>query len=180
MANKRKALSKKLRFEVFKRDCFVCQYCGSHPPKSILHVDHIVPVKEGGQNDIDNLVTSCDACNLGKGARSLKAVPESLENRAQDVAEREEQIRGYSEVMAAKRARIEDDAWTVAFIFMDQFHQESFRRDYFQSVKRFIEKLGTPDSLRAMDLALSRKPYSESSCFKYFCGVCWNMIREAE
>jgi hypothetical protein len=65
---------KKLRFEIFKRDSFVCQYCGSHPPKAILHVDHIVPVADGGENDEDNLTTSCAACNLGKGARSLKDV----------------------------------------------------------------------------------------------------------
>lgn len=36
----RKSLSKKTRFEVFKRDSFECQYCGAHPPSTILHVDH--------------------------------------------------------------------------------------------------------------------------------------------
>ena len=39
---KREQLSAKLRFEVFKRDSFVCQYCGSHPPQVVLHVDHII------------------------------------------------------------------------------------------------------------------------------------------
>ena len=28
-----RSLSKKARFEIFKRDGFVCQYCGAHPPK---------------------------------------------------------------------------------------------------------------------------------------------------
>ena len=67
----RKALSKKLRFEVFKRDAFTCQYCGKSAPDVILHVDHIKPVADGGENDIMNLVTSCLDCNLGKGARKL-------------------------------------------------------------------------------------------------------------
>jgi 5-methylcytosine-specific restriction endonuclease McrA len=49
---KRKSISKKARFEVFKRDAFSCQYCGAHPPDSILHVDHIVPVALGGGNEI--------------------------------------------------------------------------------------------------------------------------------
>jgi len=65
---KRKSISKKLRFDIFKRDEFVCQYCGSHPPSAILHVDHIHPVKEGGTNCNDNLITSCSLCNLGKSA----------------------------------------------------------------------------------------------------------------
>ena len=67
----RKAISKKLRFEVFKRDPFTCQYCGKSAPDVILHVDHILPVKEGGKNDITNLVCSCESCNMGKGAIKL-------------------------------------------------------------------------------------------------------------
>jgi hypothetical protein len=68
---KRKAISKKTRFEVFKRDGFTCQYCGQSAPGVVLHVDHIKPVKEGGTNDIINLITSCVGCNSGKGAREL-------------------------------------------------------------------------------------------------------------
>lgn len=78
MATKRKSVSKKTRFDVFKRDSFKCQYCGSHPPSVILHVDHIKPVADGGENEIDNLVTACESCNLGKGARLLSAIPETL------------------------------------------------------------------------------------------------------
>lgn len=35
---KRKSISKKVRFEVFKRDGFSCQYCGATPPGALLHV----------------------------------------------------------------------------------------------------------------------------------------------
>ena len=48
----RKPLSKKIRFEVFKRDKFTCQYCGRMSPDVILEVDHIEPVAEGGDNEI--------------------------------------------------------------------------------------------------------------------------------
>lgn len=68
---KRKAVSKRVRFEVFKRDNFACQYCGAQSPDVILHVDHINPVAGGGDSDIMNLVTSCEPCNLGKGAKPL-------------------------------------------------------------------------------------------------------------
>ena len=71
----RKALSKKLRFEVFKRDKFTCQYCGRMAPDVILEVDHINPVAEGGNNNFNNLVTACQDCNRGKGANSDVVLP---------------------------------------------------------------------------------------------------------
>lgn len=69
--SKRKAISKKTRFEVFKRDSFTCQYCGRSAPDVILEVDHINPVNNGGDNDILNLITSCFDCNRGKGKKKL-------------------------------------------------------------------------------------------------------------
>lgn len=69
--SQRPHMSKKLRFEVFKRDAFTCQYCGRKAPEIVLQCDHIKAVAEGGTTDILNLVTSCVDCNAGKGARSL-------------------------------------------------------------------------------------------------------------
>ena len=60
------ALSKKTRFEVFKRDGFTCQYCGRTPPTVILEVDHIDPKANGGSDNTINLITSCFDCNRGK------------------------------------------------------------------------------------------------------------------
>lgn len=71
MGNKREAIGKKLRMEIFKRDSFTCQYCGRKAPDVILHIDHIKPVSKGGTNDIMNLVTSCIDCNLGKSDNEL-------------------------------------------------------------------------------------------------------------
>ena len=68
---KRKSISQKIRFEIFKRDSFTCQYCGEEAPKVILNIDHINPVKNGGDNNITNLITSCFDCNSGKRARLL-------------------------------------------------------------------------------------------------------------
>jgi hypothetical protein len=68
---KRKSITKKTRFEVFKRDSFTCQYCGSKAPDVVLEVDHLNPVKHGGDNDLLNLITSCFVCNRGKSARKL-------------------------------------------------------------------------------------------------------------
>ena len=64
--NKRRSISKKIRFEVFKRDMFICQYCGAKAPDVILEVDHIDPKAKGGSDEIINLLTSCQKCNRGK------------------------------------------------------------------------------------------------------------------
>lgn len=68
---RRKSTGKKLRFEVFKRDFFTCQYCGAQPPDVVLVADHIDPVARGGETSIDNLITACEACNQGKSDRPL-------------------------------------------------------------------------------------------------------------
>jgi hypothetical protein len=65
------AIGKTLRFEVFKRDGFACQYCGKRPPDTILEVDHIDPRANGGTDIEINLITSCFDCNRGKAARKL-------------------------------------------------------------------------------------------------------------
>jgi hypothetical protein len=64
--NARVPVSKKIRFEVFKRDSFTCQYCGAKAPEVVLNVDHINPVSKGGDNSLMNLITACFGCNAGK------------------------------------------------------------------------------------------------------------------
>lgn len=60
-----------LRFQVLRRDGFTCGYCGRKPPEVKLHIDHLQPWSCGGLNVLENLRTSCEACNLGKGATRL-------------------------------------------------------------------------------------------------------------
>ena len=90
----RKALSKKIRFEVFKRDSFTCQYCGKSAPSVVLEVDHIKPVSKDGENEITNLITSCAECNNGKSDRELADDSVMAKRKAQldDLQERREQI----------------------------------------------------------------------------------------
>ena len=91
----RKAISKKMRFEVLKRDKFTCQYCGKQSPSIVLHLDHIKPVSKGGKNTLLNLVTSCVDCNLGKGARELSDESELEKQKAHlsALAEKQDQIK---------------------------------------------------------------------------------------
>ena len=56
------------RFNVFLRDKFTCQYCGS---KNELTFDHLLPRSKGGKTDWNNVVTACTCCNVKKGGRLL-------------------------------------------------------------------------------------------------------------
>ncbi len=52
------------RHNIFKRDHFECQYCGS--PKN-LTLDHVLPRSRGGESSWTNLLTACARCNHAKG-----------------------------------------------------------------------------------------------------------------
>jgi len=91
---KRKTVSKKTRFEIFKRDSFTCQYCGKKAPDIVLHLDHITPVSMGGKNNLLNYVTSCVECNTGKGATMLSdsSSVEKARRQTEFLQQRREQI----------------------------------------------------------------------------------------
>ena len=55
------------RFNVFLRDKFMCQYCGS---KEDLTFDHFVPRSKGGLTTWSNVITACSSCNLKKSNKS--------------------------------------------------------------------------------------------------------------
>ncbi len=63
------------RFNLFLRDHFSCQYCGS---KGDLTFDHVVPRASGGVTSWQNVVAACSPCNLKKGSKSLKGAGMSL------------------------------------------------------------------------------------------------------
>lgn len=69
--NRKGTLSPRLRFLVFSRDGYRCIYCGITGKDSALQIDHKISVADGGTDDISNLVTACEKCNAGKGARSV-------------------------------------------------------------------------------------------------------------
>jgi len=55
------------RREIFRRDNFTCQYCGTRV--GTLTIDHVVPKRLGGDHTWENLVTACSVCNHIKGGR---------------------------------------------------------------------------------------------------------------
>lgn len=69
------AVSKRLRYEILRRDNHACRYCGAAAPTVKLNVDHVIPTSLGGSDKPDNLVTSCADCNSGKTSSMPNAMP---------------------------------------------------------------------------------------------------------
>jgi 5-methylcytosine-specific restriction endonuclease McrA len=57
------------RREIFIRDNYTCQYCGTHTRD--LTIDHVIPRSKGGPHTWENLVSACKTCNHRKGGKSL-------------------------------------------------------------------------------------------------------------
>jgi 5-methylcytosine-specific restriction endonuclease McrA len=60
------------RREIFRRDNYICQYCGRHTLE--LTVDHVIPRHLGGKHIWHNVVAACPHCNHRKGGRIIEEV----------------------------------------------------------------------------------------------------------
>lgn len=173
----RQPMSKKLRFDVFKRDGFICQYCGNCPPAVVLEVDHINPVANGGKNSVDNLITACFDCNRGKGAGLLTSLPESVADKAAIMAEKLEQLKAFERLIKSKKRHEEKQIDEVQEAFQVHFTGYSFNPKFRESVRLFLRKLPGHVVVDYMHLACTRIPRRDDAV-KYFCGICWKCIKE--
>lgn len=174
----RKPLSKKLRFEVFKRDSFTCQYCGRHAPDVILECDHIKPVAEGGKNTILNLVTSCMECNRGKGKRSLNNTAEVDKQFEQMAAinERREQLK----MMLQWREELEKFENEQIDIIDKTINRDGYVLSDFgrNKVRMLIRKYSFDEVYESTQIAYNKYIVEQRRGFQYafdkIGGICYN------
>lgn len=167
---KRAPISKKTRFEVFKRDGFICVYCGQHPPQIILEVDHVIPVAKGGLSEEDNLVTACFSCNRGKSAKKLDSIPKSLKLKAEKAKEIDDQIVGYQNILREIEMRIENEAFQI-LDYLGLVKDDGYaNKGYITTTKNQIKIMGYHEVMAAAEIAFSN--VEKRDIFRYFCGVC--------
>lgn len=70
-------IPKEIRWKIWRRDNFTCQYCGV---REDLSIDHIIPESKGGQLIENNLVTACKSCNSKKSMRTPEESGMKLKN----------------------------------------------------------------------------------------------------
>lgn len=179
------AVSKKKRFEVFKRDKFRCLYCGRTPPQVVLEADHVVPRAEGGPDTMDNLATSCFDCNRGKSDGSLSNASAPLADVMADAVERREQMEAYQRFLMKQRAEEDKRIKQVGLYWYDSDlpsgHPDMGRYVFGparqQTAREFLRRLPLAEVLEAVDITRRwRHASNDEKNWRYFCGVCWNKI----
>jgi len=153
--NKRQGIPKSVRFEVFKRDQFKCQYCGRSAPEVLLQVDHINPVANGGTNDILNLISACFDCNSGKSDKLLSddTAISKQKQQLEQLQERREQL----EMMMSWHEglkNLQDDIHTkLKEYWEDLAIGYSINENGMLKIKKWAKAYSFDEILKAMDSA---------------------------
>jgi hypothetical protein len=170
VGTKRKAIGKRLRFEIFKRDGFMCAYCGASPQVSVLRVDHVVAVANGGSNAPENLVTACHDCNGGKSAVPLERKTLPVGRVTDENRDHAEQIREWlalqREVSAAKNE--------VGDMLLREWESRcgSVPRDLRSRLPKMLEEVPPAKLIEAFQVVADRKPgYAYNTQIQYLYGV---------
>lgn len=175
------AISKKIRFEVFKRDGFQCAYCGKTPPQVTLEVDHIDPKSKGGKDDLNNLITACFDCNRGKKNIPLSKIPSKISENLAILQEQESQLKEYRKFVARVERRVKKDMDDVAAIYEEAYPDWTFTERFRKtSLKLFLNQLPKDQVMWSLEAAISKFPTNKDRVIKYFCGICWHKIRGTE
>ena len=183
----RRKVTKKFRFEIFKRDSFTCQYCGEAAPNVVLHADHIKPVSKGGKTTIINMVTSCAGCNGGKGARELSddSAVSMQQSQLAELQEKRVQLDMMLEWRGAMQGIEADSLNAIVSAMNERIEPRSLTENGKAKVKKWIRKYSMPDLFKAIDI--SAESYLEfdsegdvelssiDSFFNKITGICKNL-----
>jgi hypothetical protein len=204
------AVSKRLRFEILRRDNHQCRYCGATAPDATLTVDHVIPEALGGSDDPANLVAACAECNAGKSATPPDAA------LVADVAADAERWAGAIKVAAAQRRdkEVELSRWftktwyVAADTLLIAFNKEGRRiigkgsarmyleihefpqvftlkaphrpPEYLTSVQNFLAAGLEREDIERLVATAMASSAHRDDKWRYFCGCCWRVIREIQ
>lgn len=170
---KRKALSPRTRFEVFKRDGFQCQYCGKSAPEVVLRVDHINPVANGGDNDILNLVTACIDCNAGKSDKLLSdhSTVELQVEQLQILNERRVQLEMMLEWKKSVRSLVEVEV-SHAAEYWQQESETTLTESGLSGLRKVIKQFGLDEVIAGIEIAC-RQYTDRNKAFQKIGGICY-------
>lgn len=180
------AVTKSMRFQIFRRDGHVCQYCGGTPPDVALVVDHVVPAALGGPDTPDNLVTSCRECNSGKSATPPDApVVEAVSERQRAYLAQMERLA--QEAQDHRESRDLDwftQSWEKC-LWGSGWNRDAgpaeLPDNWAASVRTWLSRGLTPHDIEfAMRKAQDKDRMRSDDVFRYMAGVCWRMLTQRE
>jgi hypothetical protein len=185
------AVTKRLRFEILKRDNHACRYCGAAAPDAVLTIDHVVPVALGGTDLPENLVTACKDCNAGKSSTPAEAA------LVADVADDAIRWRKAMQIAAEVSSTELDQKNAFLAEFLDVWNSWTYTVPSYRSGsgKEETKTVPLPGGWRtsvgeimaaglpmvqvvdAITVTMGKNVKDEWS---YFCGVCWNKLRQQQ
>jgi hypothetical protein len=180
-------LSRRLRFEILRRDDHTCRYCGRRAPDVQLTVDHVNPMSLGGGDTPENLVTSCVECNSGKASIS----PDSplLADVERDALRWRSAIDSAVQVWRLQRSVIDgligrfDDTWSGWTYQAADGERVTVPRqsDWPETIERFLSLGLDMDLLTYLIGVAMRKPDVQiANVWTFFCGCCWRRFDELQ
>lgn len=178
------AVSKRLRYEILRRDNNTCRYCGGAAPDVVLTVDHVVPTALGGSDDPSNLVAACKDCNAGKTSSSPDAP------LVTDVADKAVQW-GAAIAQWAKQ-RLNDryerdcyvdqftDAWDVWGYGPEGDRKQVPKPAGWKATIWQFYETGLPiEELEdAITITCGRDRVQLDEKFRYMCGIAWKQVEK--
>lgn len=173
------AVTKRVRFEVLRRDNYTCRYCGAKAEASPLTVDHVVPVSLGGGDDPSNLVTACADCNSGKTSTvpDQPLVEQVADDalrwaRAMNAAATERAAAFEASRQVGDEFRALWDAWTI------DGERVALPPGWLKSVNNLMAAgLGLHDFEELIEVAMGSRA---RDTWKYFCGCCWKRVQKSQ
>lgn len=178
----RRPVSKRLRYEVLRRDDYTCRYCGADATDAKLTIDHVVPVALGGTDEPENLVTACADCNAGKTSTSPnEPIVEGVSDDALRWAEAMKaaaRVQGSSERKVKRRVKKVDDHWCT---YHNNYNGKPVSRPggWEDSIKQFLEAGMEPaDLCELIDVAMNKDKVD--NVWRYFCGCVWRRLNERQ
>jgi hypothetical protein len=180
------AVSKRLRYEILRRDSHTCRYCGASAPDVPLRVDHVTPVALGGSDKPENLATSCEPCNSGKSSATVDSAvvadvdatalrwADAMKQAAENLRQQETPKDEYRDAFLAEWNRWGtgegEDRKTV-----------ELPGDWKPSIERFrVASLPVEVWGDIVDTAMGYEKVLPVNKFKYCCGIAWNKVTEIQ
>lgn len=182
------SVTKRLRFEILRRDGHACRYCGRSAPDVKLTVDHVRPEALGGTDDPENLVAACVDCNAGKS--SVPADAQQVAAVAESAVKWSAAIRRIADMRMADSERFTPDIQK----FMAEWDTFTYEAERVVKERRTIPKddsweldlrrflsLGLPGPKLLDFIAVAmKKNLRASDTWRYFCGCCWKEISDMQ
>ena len=108
----RKRLTKTERQAVYGKMEGHCAYCGSEISLQTMQVDHIVPLRKGGADTMDNMRPACRSCNHYKHTLTIEQFRAEIGRLTARLRER-----SYIYRLALRHGRIREATKPVRFYF---------------------------------------------------------------